>query len=118
MLPIRTAQHVVLLSARHNVTLIGLEGFEALEQEQPDLDVYRDSASLLVSENSDSTDVVRRTEAMLNGGHGEEPHSLWPMSLELYRTKGPNLFEISVVSSTPTCESREICETLTCTVSL
>ena len=31
--------------------LIGLDGFEALEQEQPDLEVYRDSASLLVSEN-------------------------------------------------------------------
>ena len=51
MLPIRRAQHVVLPSARHDVALIGLDGFEALEQEQPDLEVYRDPASLLVSEN-------------------------------------------------------------------
>lgn len=42
----------------------------------------------------------------------------WLMSLELYRTNGPNIFEVSVVSLTPTCESREICETSTCTVSL
>lgn len=50
-LHIRTAQHVFLPSARHDVTLIGLDGFEALEQEQRNPKAYRDPASLLVSEN-------------------------------------------------------------------
>ena len=119
MLPIRRAQHVVLPSARHDVALIGLDGFEALEQEQPNLKAYRDPASLLVSENFglDGYRAKNRSHDQIQV-MGKTGNRFWLMSLELYRTDGPNLFEISVVSLTPTCESREICETSTCTVSL
>ena len=101
------------------MTLIGLDGFEALEQEQPDLEVYRDSASLLVSENFglDGYRAKNRSHDQIQV-MGKTGIRFWLMSLELYRTNGPNIFEVSVVSLTPTCESREICETLTCTVSL
>jgi hypothetical protein len=100
------------------VALIGLDGFEALEQEQPDLEVYRDPASLLVSENSDSTDIERRTEAMIKSRSWERPAIALSYVPRVVQDHGPNLFEISVVSLTPTCESRGICETSTCTVSL
>ena len=86
MLPIRTAQHIVLPSNRQDVALIGLDGFGALEQEQPNLEAYRDPESHLVSNDSDSTDIVREPKPCQILVMGKASNRLWLVSLESYRT--------------------------------
>ena len=86
MLPIRTAQHIVLPSNRQDVALIGLDGFGTLEQEHPNLEAYRDPESLLVSNNPDSMDIVREPKPCQILVKENASNRLWLESLESYRT--------------------------------